>query len=65
MSNGATKMINFNCNPLCKQAELYYYDYLNRESGEPIPYFVIEHIEQCQNCRQQINRLRETLSLAD
>lgn len=46
----------------CKQAEIYYYDYLCNENVEQIPGNIIEHIEKCHNCREKINRLNIGLS---
>jgi len=58
-------MIAPNPNFLCKQAVLYYYDFLCNESRALIPEFIVNHIEQCQQCREQINKLKEALSQAD
>jgi len=55
-------MIAHNPNFLCKQVELYYYDFLHNEGEELIPEFVLDHIEQCQRCREQIDRLQVMLS---
>ncbi len=49
-------------NKLCEEAKLYYYDHLCDESGGPVPQPVSNHIEQCRNCKKQINRLKEGLS---
>jgi len=58
-------MIARNPNLLCKQAEPYYYDFLCDDSRGLIPESVVNHIEQCQNCREQINKLKAALSQAD
>jgi len=58
-------MIAHNPNSLCKQAELYYYDFLYSESRRLIPESMVKHIEQCQHCREQINQLKAVLSQAD
>lgn len=58
-------MIAPNPNLLCKQAELYYYDFLCEESRGLIPESIVNHIEQCQQCREQINKLKAALSQAD
>jgi hypothetical protein len=50
---------------LCKEAELYYYDFLCDESRRLIPEPVVSHIEQCLHCREQINHLEVVLSQAD
>ncbi len=55
-------MIAFGSNSLCKQAELYYYDFILDESRKSVPEFIIDHIEQCQNCREQLSRLKSVLS---
>ena len=58
-------MIAPNPNLLCKQSELYYYDFLSDESRGLIPESIVNHIEQCQQCREQINKLKAALSQAD
>ncbi len=55
-------MIAPNLNSLCKQAELYYYDFLSKERHEPIPEFIINHIEKCQHCQEKINQLKVVLA---
>ena len=55
-------MIAPNHNLLCKQAELYYYDFLRDESRGLIPESFVNHVEQCQHCREQINKLKAALS---
>lgn len=55
-------MIAPNPNSLCKEAELYYYDFLREESRGLVPESIINHIEQCQHCQEQINRLKKVLS---
>ncbi|MHC4890471.1 MAG: hypothetical protein ACYTEO_13525, partial [Planctomycetota bacterium] len=58
-------MIAPNHNLLCKEAKLYYYDFLCDESYGLIPESIINHIEQCQECREQINKLKAALSQAE
>jgi len=58
-------MIAHNPNSLCKQAELYYYDFVYSESRGLIPESIVNHVEQCQHCREQINKLKAVLSQAD
>jgi len=58
-------MIAHNPNSLCRQAELFYYDFLYNESHRLIPEPFVNHIEQCQHCRQQINQLKAALSQAE
>ncbi len=58
-------MIAPNRNLLCGEAKLYYYDFLCDESRGPIPESIIDHIEQCQQCREQIDQLKVVLSQTD
>ncbi|MBN1806570.1 MAG: hypothetical protein JW837_15080 [Sedimentisphaerales bacterium] len=51
-----------NYNPLCQEAKLYYYDSLSGESCELIPESVRDHLEQCRDCRQEIEQLKIALS---
>lgn len=55
-------MIAFGSNSLCKQAELYYYDFILDENRKSVPEFIIDHIEQCQHCQEQLSRLKSVLS---
>ena len=55
-------MIAHNPNLLCRQAKLHYYDFLCDESHGLIPESVVNHIEQCQHCQEQINELKAVLS---
>jgi hypothetical protein len=58
------KMADSDTNLLCRQAESYYYDFLDGESCEPVPEFVIKHIGCCRYCNKQLDRLKKTLSRA-
>jgi len=58
-------MIAPNPNLLCKQAKLYYYDFLWGESSEVIPEFIVDHVAECQNCQEQIDQLKAVLSEVD
>ncbi len=58
-------MVTFNFSPLCKEAGLYYYDFLYKKGQEPIPESVISHIERCQHCQEQLSRLTHVLSAAE
>ena len=49
-------------NSKCKQAEIYYYDFLSNENTEQIPGNILEHIDQCPHCREEISRLNTGLS---
>jgi len=55
-------MIAPNPNLLCKEAKLYYYDFLCDEIRELIPEPIINHIEQCSNCQERVNQLHAALS---
>ena len=50
---------------LCRQAESYYYDFLDSESCDPVPQFLAEHIGCCRFCNEQLDRLKKTLSKAE
>lgn len=58
-------MVALNFNSLCKEAELYYYDFLCKEGHEIVPEFVIDHIKHCQHCQEQLSRLTHVLSIAE
>lgn len=58
-------MIAHNPKSLCREAELYYYDFLCDKSRRLIPEPIVSHIEQCLHCREQINHLEAVLSQAD
>ncbi len=49
-------------NSKCKQAEIYYYDFLCNENIEQIPKNLIEHIGQCPHCREKINQLNTEIT---
>ena len=49
-------------NFMCKEAEQYYYDFICNESRQLIPNSIVNHIEQCQACRQHIEQLKKILS---
>ncbi|HBG25910.1 MAG: hypothetical protein A2Y10_00725 [Planctomycetes bacterium GWF2_41_51] len=55
-------MIAYNINPLCKQAELYYYDFLIAQSYESVPPLILDHIKECSACAENIRRLNEIVS---
>jgi hypothetical protein len=58
-------MVALNFNSLCKEAELYYYDFLCKEGHKVVPEFVNDHIKQCQRCQEQLSRLTRVLSIAE
>ncbi len=49
-------------NPLCKQAEQYYYKFFFGASQESIPESIVNHINQCQHCNEKIGQLKSVLS---
>ncbi len=51
-------------NLLCEQAKLYY-GFLCDENRELIPEFIVNHMEQCQNCQEQISHFKSALSQAE
>jgi len=57
-------MISSNGNPMCEQAKLYYYDYLNDPTRENIPADSLAHIDQCRFCRTELERLQIALAKA-
>ncbi len=58
-------MADSDTNLLCRQAELYYYDFLGGQSCDPVPQFLAEHIGCCRFCSEQLDRLKKTLSKAE
>ena len=58
-------MIAPNSNSLCKEAELYHYDFLLGESRAAIPQSIIDHIKWCEHCQQQLNQLKNVLSQSE
>jgi len=58
-------MIAPHFNSLCKEAELYYYTFLFSKTQRLVPESIINHIRQCQNCREQIKQLEVILSQVD
>ena len=54
--------MNTQNNKLCEEAKLYYYDCLCDKSCGLTPQSISNHIEQCQNCQNQINQLKVALS---
>jgi len=58
-------MVATNPNQFCKQAEPHYYDFILGVREEPIPQHIVHHIEQCQNCQEQLNQLKIVLAQTD
>ena len=58
-------MISRNPESNCMNAQLYYYDFLSRETRTSIPESALEHITQCLNCQTEMGRLKVLLAQAD
>jgi hypothetical protein len=58
-------MVAHESNSLCKQAESYYYDLLGDGGRELVSEPIVSHVEKCQHCQEQINRLKISLLQAD
>src|SRR4030042_4373022 len=58
-------MISHNPDINCKNARLYYYDFLSRETREGIPEVTLQHITQCQNCQTEVDNLKDLFVQAD
>lgn len=58
-------MVAHNFDSLCKQAELYCYDFLSDKSQGPIPEFIANHINQCPHCYERVNQLKTILSQSE
>jgi hypothetical protein len=58
-------MISYKSKSLCEQSEIYYYDFLHKESRRRVPESILDHIEQCLHCQKQVNQLKEVLSQAE
>ncbi len=48
-------MISASRESLCREAELYYYDFIEVRSRDSIPENILSHIEGCRNCRERID----------
>jgi hypothetical protein len=57
-------MIAHSPNSFCKEAQIYYYDFIFNESRKLIPQPIVDHIEQCQYCKERISKLKAVLSQA-
>lgn len=58
-------MVALNFNSLCKEAELYYYDFLCKKGQKLVPEFALDHIKECKYCQEQLSRLSHVLSIAE
>ena len=55
-------MIAPNVESACQQARLHYYDFLFHESQGLVPASVVDHIQSCQYCQDQLDQLEGLLS---
>lgn len=55
-------MIAPNVESPCQQARLHYYDFLFHESQGLVPASVVDHIQSCQYCQDQLDQLEGLLS---
>jgi len=55
-------MIKSDSNSACSQALPHYYDYICGEAKELTPGEVLEHINRCGHCQDEINRLKDELA---
>ena len=58
-------MTSSNSNLLCEQATLYYFDVLSGQIEGNVPNDMLLHIQQCDWCKSEIERLRATLKEED
>lgn len=57
-------MVGADSNFLCSESKQYYYDFLYGEEQKTVPDYIADHINNCQNCQQQLNQLKAALSEA-
>ena len=55
-------MIKSDSNSTCSQALPHYYDYICGEAKELTPGKILEHINRCGHCQDEINRLKDELA---
>ncbi len=55
-------MIKSDSNSACSQALPHYYDYICGEAKELTPGKILEHINRCGHCQDEINRLKDELA---
>ncbi len=55
-------MVALNSSSMCERAKPFYYDYLYNRTRENIPAEVLAHIDQCQFCRTELERLQIALA---
>jgi hypothetical protein len=58
-------MVALNFNSSCKEAELYYYDFLCKEGQKLVPQFALDHIKECKYCQKQLSELSRVLSITE
>ena len=55
-------MVGYKTHSLCKQAEVFYYDFLFNNGHKDIPLTINEHIDRCKYCKERIGQLGDMLS---
>ena len=58
------RMVGYGSRSLCAQAELYYYDFIFNNGSSTIPLPIADHINGCQYCQEQIEKLKSLISQA-
>ncbi|MBN2589457.1 MAG: hypothetical protein JXA96_06320 [Sedimentisphaerales bacterium] len=58
-------MISQNHKSTCEQTSLYYYDFLFQKDKSEIPEHILNHIKQCNNCQNQIYRLKKAIKQSE
>lgn len=58
-------MVAYNDNPNCQRAKAYYYIYLVDDSNERIPNDIVNHIDHCSYCQEQLRALSEKIDPID
>jgi hypothetical protein len=54
-------MIDINSSSRCEKARPYYYEYLCKETRVNVPHDIAAHIEECNNCQGEVQRLESLL----
>lgn len=58
-------MVAFDGSESCREAEVYYHDYVEDPTGPSVPASVRAHIDGCAHCRRRVQTLREALCELD
>ncbi len=52
-------------NPLCEEAEKYYYDFIYEGRDVAIPREIVRHMDTCKECRKQLEQLMIAIGASD